>query len=424
MIPDFKTYIKESLWSDIQDRNSGEVMRKEDQLTKDDEEYLLNWLAWFATRIVYVKDYDETYDDFCNYVNNVLVKPNKHKNKDKVLKVAKVQWENVWSKKLDEMITKENEHLNESIWSDIQDRNSGEVIRKEDIVKINSFDRDKMYDYIEKNYKIIASNAKLTKIGYGFFQSLYIPLFKVLEDVNVLRVQYTKGLQSSHDGLHEINLKIVNKTDTLDLIEKLSQHFDIYYDHMLEVYHIKDKELNISNMLLLEVIDFIIGYVQNPILKKKVNESLWSDIQDRNSGEVIRKEDEIDNSLDFGDLFVYIKDHYEELDKSNKYKIGQFRMLGDLAIIGCISLPIEKRPHPLLITLRGNLEKDVLYSARLKEAFLQYYPDLKKYLGNEYVFDDARMTITPANREMTNRDCINILDRILAMVEHPLLRRK
>ena len=31
MIPDFKTYIKESMWGDIHRRNSGETVRKEDQ---------------------------------------------------------------------------------------------------------------------------------------------------------------------------------------------------------------------------------------------------------------------------------------------------------------------------------------------------------------------------------------------------------
>ena len=31
MIPDFKTFIKESIWSDMQDRSSGEVVRKEDE---------------------------------------------------------------------------------------------------------------------------------------------------------------------------------------------------------------------------------------------------------------------------------------------------------------------------------------------------------------------------------------------------------
>ena len=32
MIPDFKTYIKESIWSDIQDRSSGDTIRKEDDV--------------------------------------------------------------------------------------------------------------------------------------------------------------------------------------------------------------------------------------------------------------------------------------------------------------------------------------------------------------------------------------------------------
>ena len=33
MIPDFKTFIKESIWSDIQDRSTGEIIRKEDKVS-------------------------------------------------------------------------------------------------------------------------------------------------------------------------------------------------------------------------------------------------------------------------------------------------------------------------------------------------------------------------------------------------------
>ena len=32
MIPDFKTFIKESIWSDIQDRSAGDTVRKEDAI--------------------------------------------------------------------------------------------------------------------------------------------------------------------------------------------------------------------------------------------------------------------------------------------------------------------------------------------------------------------------------------------------------
>ena len=34
MIPNFKTYIKESIWSDIQDRSAGETVRKEDDVDR------------------------------------------------------------------------------------------------------------------------------------------------------------------------------------------------------------------------------------------------------------------------------------------------------------------------------------------------------------------------------------------------------
>ena len=37
MIPDFKTFIKESIWSDIQDRSAGDTVREEDMITTNEE---------------------------------------------------------------------------------------------------------------------------------------------------------------------------------------------------------------------------------------------------------------------------------------------------------------------------------------------------------------------------------------------------
>ena len=37
MIPDFKTFIKESIWSDMQDRSAGDTIRKEDMITTNEE---------------------------------------------------------------------------------------------------------------------------------------------------------------------------------------------------------------------------------------------------------------------------------------------------------------------------------------------------------------------------------------------------
>ena len=45
MIPDFKTYINESIWSDIQKRSSGESVRKEDEVDLLDGVDLFNYLT-------------------------------------------------------------------------------------------------------------------------------------------------------------------------------------------------------------------------------------------------------------------------------------------------------------------------------------------------------------------------------------------
>ena len=44
--------------------------------------------------------------------------------------------------------------------------------------------------------------------------------------------------------------------------------------------------------------------------KKFIEESIWSDIQDRSSGDTVRKEDDI-NNLDLNEFYAYIKDQYK-----------------------------------------------------------------------------------------------------------------
>lgn len=43
MIPDFKTYINESIWSDMEDRGTGEIQKNEDNLELLDLAGLLDW---------------------------------------------------------------------------------------------------------------------------------------------------------------------------------------------------------------------------------------------------------------------------------------------------------------------------------------------------------------------------------------------
>ena len=51
MIPDFKTYIKESIWSDMQDRSAGEKIRKEDDINLLDNDGLYDYINKHYKRI-------------------------------------------------------------------------------------------------------------------------------------------------------------------------------------------------------------------------------------------------------------------------------------------------------------------------------------------------------------------------------------
>ena len=63
MIPDFKTYLKESVWSDIHRRSNGTQERKEDDVNKRNvaKENKLNYLEVFTTDIEKCKDIINTY---------------------------------------------------------------------------------------------------------------------------------------------------------------------------------------------------------------------------------------------------------------------------------------------------------------------------------------------------------------------------
>ena len=48
-----------------------------------------------------------------------------------------------------------------------------------------------------------------------------------------------------------------------------------------------------------------------------INESIWSDMQDRSAGETVRKEDDIDH-LDYVEFFTYLTEHYHPKSKKRQ----------------------------------------------------------------------------------------------------------
>ena len=161
-----------------------------------------------------------------------------------------------------------------------------------------------------------------------------------------------------------------------------------------------------------------------PDFKTYIKESIWSDIQKRSMGKQTRKEDMIDNSLDFPELFEYIKTHYKTTNRI--FEIGQWRAIYDTDL-GFISIPIEKQSHPLMLTISQNINSREFRPFQITKDFFIHYPEIQNYLGDKYKIEEKNTYSSPLvslkEGEITNQTCIELIDKLLALVKNPLTQK-
>ena len=313
-IKSFKKFIKESIWSDIQDRSSGDTIRKEDDVNNLDlNEFYTYIKEQYKTKVEYIDL------DFMGggYVLGVDITENiilfyKPKRGHIVLSWSRVKIPMPFFDELTDRFKVENPNamrriitekdgsctnktfvdviefflrhkesmMNESIWSDIQDRSSGETTRKED--DVNLLDKDGLYEYLISHYKPVDGSC----ISHG---NSYI---------NLCVFTYPKETRYSI-LLDILNCRIKVRTlyikrwpaNLLDMIYKKYNREDIVDKNRDHMTFITPKEGKGNNQFYIDFLDMILNNVDKPLLKKVINESIWSDIQDRSSGESVREED-------------------------------------------------------------------------------------------------------------------------------------
>ena len=294
--------------------------------------------------------------------------------------------------------------LSESIWSDIQDRSSGETIRKED--DVNHMNFDTFADYIKDNYSEKGD------------------WFAVVESDNErsrhIEIDIISGIDLSFNVVDgEIyNILIHNNVNKYIDVPGLKKIFNV---NILgsSTFSVVEKDWTKSNNTFVKLIEFF--------LKKKTNESIWSDIQDRSSGETIRKEDDIDN-LEFNEFYDYLKNTYEELDENQFMVIGKYQTPG--TDIMNISLPIEKNDNKVTPNLSNRMFLIQYIHGDLfmkpNKYFFRLYPrELQKTFEDKYELDPFELEIIPKRGvEVTNSMCVEVIDRLLGMVENPILKKK
>ena len=257
--------------------------------------------------------------------------------------------------------------IEESIWSDMQDRSAGDNVRKEDEYDIDEKELERNVDQCIKTYVIssvyydkydgssdtflkciqewdrcICGNPHLYDRRFG----KYVEPIKVIPSYIKENWETGKSYKSLVDKKISEEEKKVKDTgfikkpgesisDTLskwfdENFEKLGDDFCEEIEEYNDEYHSESGSRSVDlgvedwwdNLEYIEQVEIYQDYM------KKTNESIWSDMQDRSAGDTVRQEefteefiDKVESNLiDFTMLVVYYIKNYElTLDGFYKY---------------------------------------------------------------------------------------------------------
>ena len=230
-----------------------------------------------------------------------------------------------------------SDFLEESIWSDIQDRSMGKTVRKEDIITTNEDLRNKILElYIEQGEGETLDVSSLTNcIQCDDFSDIFKDFYKVkhiigLEDWDVSNVKDMSGM---FEECEKFNCDLSNwdVSSVKDMTAMFSGCEKFNCD--LSKWDVSSVENMISMFMGCEKFNcdlskWDVSGVENMTsmfwgckslqqipswyMKKqsKITESIWSDIQDRSTGKTRRKEDGVKVHTCI-DVDIYLKNTFD-----------------------------------------------------------------------------------------------------------------
>ena len=304
--------------------------------------------------------------------------------------------------------------ITESIWSDIQDRSSGDTIRKED--DINLMSGEDFCDYLNDNY--ISKNKY--KILYSeHSKCIHIPILNKF--IGVL-------LNLSYDYKDNTITMNYDEVESLcpELCKKIKENFKVVKKIVSSTYTqfiiFPPDGSECTNRFFVDVLDFIIENGDENMLlikKKHINESIWSDIQDRSAGDTIRKEDDI-NLFDCDELYDYIYSLYEQINQDPmplKSQIGQR--------FTYFSIPIFKsgyKAYRLDCTFENNKISKITLMASVADV-----KDFKQALIDNFdvtTRGDGALSITAKDGTVSNQVCMDLIKTIVENAPKPYLKKR
>ena len=210
--------------------------------------------------------------------------------------------------------------ITESIWSDIQDRSMGKTVRKEDDVNLMS--GEDFCDYL--NYNYICKDGYKTYRIYYVSKALHITALKKFINVSYnIKYDYKTNMIYLNDDIEDF---------VPELCKKIKENFKVVKKRVGDSYTkfiiYPSDGSECTNRFFVEVINFIIDNADENVLllkNKHINESIWSDMQDRSTGDVVRKEEEGKYITIDGVKWVLSKDFWDLGDEYNDENSDEWR---------------------------------------------------------------------------------------------------
>ena len=153
--------------------------------------------------------------------------------------------------------------------------------------------------------------------------------------------------------------------------------------------------------------------------KKFIEESIWSDIQDRSMGKTVRREDDI-NLLDCDELYDYIYSLYEQINQDSMPSKSQI-----VQRFTYFSIPIFKSGYKVY-KLDCTFDNNKISKIRLMATDADV-KDFKQSLIDNFdatINSDGALTITAKDGTVSNQVCMDLIKTIVENAPHPYLKKR
>lgn len=305
MIPDFKTYLNESVWGDLRKKSLGQEIRIEDGVDNMDMVSFYKYLKekydkdtfniWYVEKSpntpsnIYAEVIDDvvlsaSYNEYTGLITKVVLRWFNCRIDDDILRELNKRYilqddksitckKHIFEKEtpvenhtfvdvLEFLIeNKDSLLIEESVWGDIRKKSLGQEVREED--NIDKLDLKEFEQYLKSIYKI----DRLTDIDIFEREYLYIPVCR--ESGYYCSIRYHKS-----DNYIEIRLFTpFNKFN--DAVEEQYPCYTIDND----LYRLRNEKYEVlTNSFVCKMIDFMLDHVYLdkkiiPVLTKKENDT-------------------------------------------------------------------------------------------------------------------------------------------------------